>query len=115
MSVPLYFDHNMQFAVVIALRERGVDVLTTRDDGCDRHPDSQVLDRAAALSRVVVTHDQDFLELAAERLATSTEFPGIIFCHLAKSSIGGLVADLALIAAATTYDELRNQVVWVPL
>ena len=60
MSVPLYFDHNMQFAVVIALRERGVDVLTTRDDGFDRQPDSQVLDRAAALSRVVVTHDLDF-------------------------------------------------------
>ena len=28
---------------------------------------------------------------------------------------GELVADLTLIAEATTYDELRNQVVWVPL
>jgi hypothetical protein len=115
MSVPFYFDHNMQAAVVTALRERGLDVLTTRDDGHDRHPDERVLDRALALKRVVVTHDQDFLELAALRIASATEFPGIIFCHLAKSSIGGLVADLDLIAEASTYDELLNQVVWVPL
>ncbi|MEI8381258.1 MAG: DUF5615 family PIN-like protein [Planctomycetota bacterium] len=114
MTVPFYFDHNMQFAVVTALRERGMDVLTTREDGYDRHPDDQVLVRAQKLARVVVTHDQDFLELATECIATSTEFPGIIFCHLAKSSIGGLVADLKLIADASTYEELRNQGVWEP-
>lgn len=77
MTVPLYFDHNMQFAVVTALRERGIDVLTTREDGYDRHPDDQVLVRAQKLARVVVTHDQDFLELATECIATSTDFPGI--------------------------------------
>ncbi len=115
MSVPFYFDHNMQRAVVIALRERGLDVLTTLEDGYDRHSDDQVLERAETLSRVVVTHDQDFLELAVERQSTGKEFPGIIFCHLVKSSIGGLVADLALVSEAATYMELRNQVIWVPL
>ena len=115
MSVPFYFDHNMQLAVVMALRVNGLDILTTREDGHDRQPDPQILDRAQALTRVVVTHDQDFLELAAKRSAASIEFAGIVFCLLAKASIGELVADLALIAEATTYDELRNQVVWVPL
>ena len=68
-----------------------------------------------ALSRVIVTHDQDFLELATERLAVSIEFPGIVFCHLVKSSIGGLVNDLELIAEVMTYQELQNQVIWVPI
>jgi Domain of unknown function (DUF5615) len=115
MSVPFYFDHNMQLAVATALRDRGFDVLTTQEDGYDRHSDDQVLERAETLARVVVTHDQDFLELAAERQSTATEFPGIIFCHLAKSSIGELVADLAIVAEAATCDELRNQVIWIPL
>lgn len=115
MSVAFYFDQNMQFAVVVALRERGCDVLTALDDAHDRRPDDEILDRAQALSRVVVTHDQDFLELAAERQSSCKEFPGIVFCQLSKSSIGGMVKDLVLIAEATSYDELRNQVVWVPL
>ena len=115
MTVRLYFDHNMQFAVVIGLRERGLDVLTTKEDGYDRHPDEHVLDRAQKLARVLVTHDQDFLELAANRLVATVDFPGIIFCHLGKSSIGSMIADLTLIAAAMTYDALRNQVIWVPL
>ena len=115
MSVAFYFDHNMQVAVVAGLRQRGIDVLTTLEDQHDRHPDDRVLDRAKSLSRVVVTHDQDFLELASERLANSKEFPGIVFCHLETASIGTLVAELSLIAEAATYDELLNQVVWVPL
>lgn len=115
MSVAYYFDHNMQTSVVTALRERGIDVLTTLEDRYDRHPDEEVLQRAFEISRVVVTHDQDFLELASEYLMQSQDFPGVVFCHLSKSSIGTLVEDLALIAEVATYEELLNRVTWVPL
>ena len=115
MTAALYFDHNMQHAVVTALRDRGLDILTSLEDGYDRQPDDRLLDRALTLRRILVTHDQDFLEIAARRLADSVEFPGIVFCHFTKSSIGGLVMDLEFIATATSFDELRNQVVWVPL
>ena len=115
MSVAFYFDHNMQTAVVAALRANGFDVLTALEDEFDRHPDEDVLDRAKSLHRVVVTHDQDFLDIAADRQIRSEEFPGIIFCHLGKSSIGTMVADLTLISEIATYEELSNQVTWVPL
>jgi hypothetical protein len=62
-----------------------------------------------------VTRDQDFLEVAARYLSTSTSFPGILFCHPTKSSIGILVSDLELIQQVSTYDELMNTVVWLPL
>ena len=115
MSVAFYFDHNMQTAVVASLRANGFDVLTALEDEYDRHPDEDVLDRAMFLKRVVVTHDQDFLEIAADRQIRSEEFPGIIFSHSGKSSIGTMVADLTLISEAATYEELLNQVTWIPL
>ncbi len=115
MSVAYYFDHNMQTSVVTALRERGIDVLTTLEDRYDHHPDEEVLRRALELSRVVVTHDQDFLDLANEYLKRSQIFPGVVFCHLSKSSIGTLVEDLALIAEVVTYEELLSRVTWVSL
>lgn len=115
MSVAFYFDHNMQTAVVTALRTSGFDVLTALEDEYDRHPDDDVLDRAMSLQRVVVTHDQDFLEIAADRQIRSEDFPGIVFCHSGKASIGAMVSDLTLIAEVATYDDLLNQVTWVPL
>ena len=115
MSVAFYFDHNMQVVVMAALRVRGVDVLTAFEDGYDRRSDDEVLDRAQELSRLIVTHDQDFLELAADRLAKNVEFTGIIFCHLERASIGSLINDLELIAKTARIEEIRNQVVWVPL
>ncbi len=83
MSVAFYFDNNMQTAAVAALRASGFDALTALEDEYDRHPDEDVLDRAMSLRRVVVTHDQDFLDIAADRQIRSEEFPGIVFCHLA--------------------------------
>ena len=115
MSVAFYFDHNMQTAVVAALRASGFDALTALEDEYDRHPDEDVLDRAMSLRRVVVTHDQDFLDIAADRQIRSEEFPGIVFCHLGKASIRAMVADLKLISEVATYEELMNQVTWVPL
>ena len=115
MSVAFYFDHNMQTAVVTALRASGIDVLTAWEDQYDRHPDDDLLDRAKSLHRVVVTHDQDFLEIAGERLTRKEEFAGIVFCHLGRTSIGTMVSDLALIAEDAMYDELLNQITWVPL
>lgn len=115
MSVAFDFDHNMQSAVVAALRANGLDVLTALEDEYDRHPDEDVLDRAKSLKRVVVTHDQDFLDIAADRQIRSEDFPGIIFCHSGKASIGTIVLDLTLISEVATYDELSNQVTWLPL
>ena len=61
MSVSLYFDHNLPDALATALRERGVDVLTAREDGFDRQSDERLLERALDLQRVIVTQDSDFV------------------------------------------------------
>jgi predicted nuclease of predicted toxin-antitoxin system len=54
-------DVNVSYPIAEGLRERRVDVLTAQEDGTREMEDAELLDRASALGRVLVTHDDDFL------------------------------------------------------
>ena len=53
--------------VVHFLRAQGVDVLSAREEGWGDLTDSQILARAHAMARFVLTHDSDFGTLAVHR------------------------------------------------
>ena len=75
----LYADENFPFPVVLALRAAGHDVLTALADGRAGTgvPDPDVLARATALGRAVLTHNRkDYFRLHA---AASTH-AGIVAC-----------------------------------
>lgn len=55
----LVADMDIGAPVVQFLRENGVDVLSARDEGWGNLNDSQILARAHALDRFVLTHDSD--------------------------------------------------------
>ena len=76
MSLKLYMDHNVRQEIIHGLRRRGVDVLTAFEDGADRLPDPQLLDRATALGRVLVSRDEDLIREAIRRRAVARNLPG---------------------------------------
>lgn len=55
MAVSLYMDHHVPKAITTALRLRGVDVLTSYEDGTDQLDDEHLLQRAHKLKRVLFT------------------------------------------------------------
>ena len=57
-------DMNIAEPVVRFLRERGLDVVSAREQGWGNLADSEILFRAHAASRFVITHDSDFGTLA---------------------------------------------------
>ena len=76
-------DENFSRDAVIALRERGHDVAWVRSDA-PGSSDTEVIARAQAESRVLVTFDKDFGELAfRSRLPASS---GIILFRISMSS-----------------------------
>jgi hypothetical protein len=115
VSLPLYFDVHVHGAAARQLRARGIDVLTAQDDDHDEAADADVLDRAAALGRPVVTFDDDFLREACMRQRNGIEFSGVIYEHLYGVTLGQLVTDLQLVAETMDLDELRNRVLYLPL
>jgi predicted nuclease of predicted toxin-antitoxin system len=113
--VRLYMDVHIPGAIIRALRQRGVDVLTAQEDGARRFLDDQLLDRATELGRVLFTEDDDLLAEAARRQKTGERFAGVIYIHERDLRIGACADDLQLIAEAMTPDDMVNWVQYLPL
>ena len=114
MTLALYVDVHVHYAIVAGLQLRGVDVLTAQADGFRTANDPDLLDRATELQRVVFTNDRDFLVIARKRQAQNIAFGGVIFAAQ-TTSIGVCVADLELIAKVFEPDEIANRVRYIPL
>ena len=115
MSIRLYMDVHVPYALTFELRLRGVDVLTAQEDGTGKLEDSKLLDRASTLGRVLVTQDEDFLKEAARRQEIALSFAGVVFAPQLEVTIGQCVRDLELIAVASDLEDWINWVEFLPL
>ena len=115
MAVKLYMNQHVPKAITVGLRLRGVDVVTAFEDQSHELDDAALLDRANQLERVLFSQDDDLLAEAAKRQKTGEMFRGVIYAHPLRVTIGACVEDLELIAKACDPDELKNQVIYLPL
>lgn len=110
----LYFDHNVPRAVSQGLRARGVDLLTAYEDRTHGLPDPELLDRATALDRLLVSMDFDLVLEGERRQRVGVDFPGVVFAPQ-DLAIGRMIEDLELLAGASSPDEHRRRVIRLPL
>lgn len=115
MPLAFYLDVHVPVAIAEGLRLRGIDVLTSQDDGTRRSSDEDLLWQATKYGRILVTQDEDLLDIAAAWQAASWEFAGIVFAPQEPASIGRYVDDLELIARCVELAEVENQVYFLPL
>jgi hypothetical protein len=108
-------DHHVRRAVTKALRTRGIDVLTAFEDGHADSPDEDLFARAAELGRIVFTQDDDFLALADQWRSAGRHFPGVVYAHQLRATVGQIVTDLQLILETSTAAELYDAVLFLPL
>ena len=111
----LYMDVHVPSAITEGLRRRGIDVLTSQDDGTREADDDVLLTRATGFDRLIFTQDEDFLKLSPAWQASGKPFTGIVFAHQMGASIGRLIEDLELLALCATAEELSNRVIHLPL
>lgn len=115
MSCPVYMDVHVPAPITAGLRRRGIDVLTSQDDGATELPDEDLLARATELGRVLFSQDDDLLRIASEWQSSGTSFLGVIYAHQLSAGIGRLVQDLELVLVCCEFDELANRVTYLPL
>ena len=98
-------------APVIAeqLRHMGIDAVAVRELNLLGDSDSNHLEHATAMSRVLCTHDTDFLRLHAQGL----EHTGIVFSPHYKASVGYLVKGLRDLHHTYRAEDMHNQVVYL--
>jgi len=108
-------DVHIRRAVTSTLRLRSIDVLTAQEDGAAELDDKPLLQRATELGRVLVSQDEDLLREGALCLREGKDFSGIIYAHQLRITVGQMVKDLELIARATSQDEWRGRIEYLPL
>jgi hypothetical protein len=115
LSLRLYMDHHVQFAITEGLRNRGIDVLTTQQDNTARLDDESLLARATVLDRVLVSEDRDLIIIANRWLQSGREFSGLIYAHQLIVTIGRAVHDLELMAKILEPEDMLNHIQYLPL
>ncbi len=115
MPLPLSMDVHVPAAITAGLRRRGIDVLTSQEDGTDRWPDDRLLERSAELGRVLFSQDDDLLALAAAWQQEGRPSSGVIYAHQLSTGIGTLVKDLEHVLSCCSAAELAHRVTYLPL
>jgi predicted nuclease of predicted toxin-antitoxin system len=108
-------DVHIRRAIIDGLRECGVDVTTAREDGTDRLPDPELLDRASTLGCVLVTGDDDLLVEAANRQRSGRGFAGVVFFRQTDPAIRRRLEELELLAQIYEPHEFEGRVEFLPL
>ncbi len=101
-----YLDENVPTEVGRQLSLSGIDAVSVRDLGRLGSDDRDHLQRATAMARVLCTHDQDFLRLAAE----GVEHAGIAFSSQERVGIGRWVRSLRALHASYQSEEVKGRV-----
>jgi hypothetical protein len=97
------------------LRRRGIDVLTSQEDGSAEWDDEQLLARSTILGRLLFSQDDDLLKFARAWQKAAAPFSGVIYAHQLSAGIGTLVRDLELVLSCCTAEELAGRVTYLPL
>jgi predicted nuclease of predicted toxin-antitoxin system len=115
VSVGLYLDVHVPYAITTGLRLRGIDVLTSQEDHTTQLADPDLLERASGFKRALFTQDRDFLRIASEWQQTGRGFAGIIYGHQEEVTISQCVNDLELIAKVYEPEDLQDRIEYLPL
>jgi hypothetical protein len=108
-----YADHHVVFAIVQALRSRGMDVVTTADRGQQTADDAELLADALANQRVMLTNDTDFLVLAAEYAARGELFAPVFYWPQQQRTIGEIMRKIIREATVHSYDAACSRVFYL--
>ena len=115
MSVSLYLDVHVPWAIAEQLRRRNVDVLTSSEDDSTETEDVDLLQRCHELGRLIFTQDIRFKALAEDWQQSGRPFSGLLFGHQLGGTIGQYVRDLELIAKVTDPVDWINVIERLPL
>jgi predicted nuclease of predicted toxin-antitoxin system len=76
-------DMGISLRTVEWLREKGYDVIHLRDEGLQRLPDPEILEKARLESRILLTIDLDFAQLLA---ISRSSLPSVILFRLGNDN-----------------------------
>lgn len=113
-TITFYTDENTPGPVVKQLRQRDIKVVRFLDVHPHETADDLHMDYATRRKYVIVTRDEDFFKLQAERLQQGEDAAGIVFVLRANwEDIRLQLTRLAEIHETETPDSMLNRQEWI--
>ena len=116
MTLRFQADNDLKFAIVKAVRRRepSVEFVSAQQSQLDGIDDPEVLERAAADGRVLVSHDRrTMLRHFHDRLKAGKSSPGLLIVAQ-DAPIADVVEALVILSAVADPEDLRDQAFHVP-
>jgi len=112
MKIQLYLDEDsMRHSLVLALRARGVDVLTAFEAGMIHRDDMEHVEYASARGRVVYTANPvDFTRIHAEYMSQGKSHAGMIVVPQQRYSWGEQARRLLKLITNRSAEEMKNRI-----
>ena len=104
--IRFHLDENVDPDIALALRRSNIDVTTSQEVNLLAEGDLVQLDFARKESRILVTHDDDFLILDSQ----GTDHSGIAYCQKDTKSIGYIIRMLVLLYEVIKPEEMVSRV-----
>lgn len=110
-------DENFRIEIVrgVLRQDSTTDIVLAQDVDLGQTPDPMVLERAAEMGRVLLTHDYGDMPLYInERLRAGLPMPGAVQIPWTLP-VGQAIEDLLLLIGGSFEDEWENRVHYLPL
>ncbi len=111
MNIRLFFDVDAtRHSVVIGLRSRGVDVLTSLEAGTTEETDDAQLAFATAQGRVIYSFNVgDFCDLHSRWLSAERPHAGIVLAQQQQLAVGEQIRRLVRFVNALSPEDMQNR------
>lgn len=107
--IRFHLDENVNPAIAVALRRLGVDVTTTNDVQMRARTDTAHWEYARRESRVIVTHDDNFLRRADQ----DEHQAGIAYCSPRKRTVGEIICRLTNLYQEKTFAQVVGRIIYL--
>ena len=116
MNISFQADNDLKFGIVkaVRLREPAIDFASAQDAGIEMASDPELLDRAAAEGRILVSHDRrTMVHHFRAHLTDGKSSPGLLIVSQG-APIGFVAEAIVYVWALSDPLELRNQAHYLP-
>ncbi len=108
MRIKLYLDEDVDISLAKALKQKGIDVLTTQESDTKRLSDAEQLEFAVHSKRAILTHNKrDFALLHKNYMLEGKEHYGIILSD--HRPIGEMLRELSKLIFSLTLEQMKNR------
>ena len=106
MQIKFHLDEHMPSSVAKGLRELGIDVTTTPEEGMLGYPDPDQFGYCTSVGRVLATRDKDFLRIAR----ATAHHAGLVYSKPGTRSAAEFLDYLTVVHGCLTAEEMQDQI-----